>query len=123
MLVDGTIATRRWFKARRCTVQTCVEVKAVADRMLIRDSKQLVTGEEARIISVPVRRWAGFLSAVAASPSEGSATPLLRWRSGADGWVTLSDAAGTELGFDSDEWSVFVKGISEGDFHLDRLAA
>ncbi len=103
-------------KARRCAIQTCVEVKRTSDAVYVRDSKQ-ANEDGYTIISSTHPQWREFLAAVALESSAGS-TEAFSYRSEENGDVLLSGAEGT-LNYDAEEWSAFLDGVREGDFDLD----
>lgn len=104
-----------WFKARRCSASTCVEVRFDRDEVLVRDSKQNAMGETGEtlqpIIRVTKRQWFDFLPAVldVTEPSGAITIDTIY-----DGVMLRSGTV--VLRFDTAEWDAFRAGVREGDF-------
>lgn len=101
---------------------TCVEIRAVGDRVEIHDSKdprcELSPGDEP-IISVSVPAWSAFLLALALAPLAASTEALIAIPGENDDVALRCTATGTTLLFNQAEWDAFLAGAAAGEFALE----
>lgn len=108
-----------WRKARRSGGNggSCVEVKATATAILIRDSKYLrepSNAPEAQpIISITVAQWQSFANVVA-SGSTASSEPAITVHT--DGSATLESTDGVVLAYTPTEWLYFAEAVANREF-------
>lgn len=111
-----------WFRAKRCTGGTCVEVRMDPDLIWVRDSKENhlgegPDGEQAQpMLSIARREWLVFLTEVLGDSPVGT-NGVLTYTvvSGGDVVLTGSDSD-VSLRYDAEEWQAFTEGVVEGDF-------
>lgn len=105
-----------WTRSRDCSNGACVEVRATADGVEVRDSK---LGDTSPVLAYTTADW---VTNVVGELQGGGWLPEHAYRDGHGNTILRRAIGGTELVFTETEWDTFVAAVRDGDFDIQMLA-
>lgn len=111
--LTSTNTASAWRKATRCASGACVEVRATAAGVQVRDSKQ----PDGPVLTFTGDEWADVVAGIKDGYMPDGFTKLLTTLVGGVQW----EHDGRRLTFTDREWLAFCDGVDNGEFDLERL--